>query len=303
MPVCLLPVPAFPSLLAAWLDLLAPVDAITEVLVLTGRTEDFPELEAAIEVSAAPLERSVRPILDCNEHRGAAGALKDVILERSIDNDLLLIEGTSMPPASLKVVFDDEFQREAVEGVFASTTTEEPAGIQLLKHRAFELVPSVGFFDLKEQLLPRIIENGKTVLVRSVTNDTIRLTTPMDYLDLISAFGARTLPGNPIGPWIHENAQVDPTAILANNVLIADGVQVGPGAIIDRSVLLKGVQVGAEALIARSIIRPNTQVPPRTRLVESEEILLDARGGVRRRPNGRVNKPAYTDTSSQGASA
>ena len=137
--------------------------------------------------------------------------------------------------------------------------------------------------------------------MRSISDHTIRIATPADYLDLVSAFGARTLPENPTGPWIQEGAQVDSTAVLANNVLVAEGAQVAPGAIIERSVLLKDVQVGSDALIARSIVRPSLQIPPRTRLIESEEVVLDARGGSRLRPSGRMSALAQNGESSRGA--
>ena len=301
MPPSLLPVPHFPSLLASWLDALASIDSIQEVLVLTGRPEDTNAIDLAIESSGTMFANSAGAILDRADHRGTAGALRDVVLDRSIENRILLVEGTSMPAGNLASIFDPGIEDESVEGVFARTDSSEPAGALLLKARAFDLVPEVGFFDLKEQLLPRVIEQEKKILVRSVGAETIRLTQPEDYLDLVRALGRRGDSTRSTGPWIHPNAQVDPSAIIGENVLIDEGVQVGPGSIIQRSVLLKGAQVGSDALIARSIVRPNLQIAPKARLIDSDEVLLDARGTWSRnatRTPFAISKPPLAGTGS-----
>ena len=277
MPVCLLPTPDAPSLVAAWVELVKQLDQVTDITVVTGRPEDLPKIEEQLGSIPNFLGYPLEVTTDKNEHRGTAGTLRDTILERDGENDILVIEGTTIPPRNIQVVSDVRIDGDDVDGAIIKTPQSEPAGMIILKKRVLELVPEVGFFDLKEQLIPKVISDGNRVVVQQIEDRLRRITTVEDYLDHMADFSGQGASRGELEPSIHETAQIDPTAVLTSSVLVCKGVQVGPGAIIDQAVLLEGSQIGANALVTRSIVKPNTQIQAGSRFDLSEERLPDVR--------------------------
>lgn len=282
----MLPTPVAPSLVAAWVQLVKQFDHVSEITVVTGRPEDLPKIEKQLSSIPDFLGYPLEVKTDKNEHRGTAGTLRDTIIGREDANDLLLIEGTTIPPSNIDVVAETNIDDEGIAGAIIQTQQSEPAGMIILKRNVLDLVPEVGFFDLKEQLLPKVISDGKRVIVREIDDQLRRITRVEEYLDHIARFPRPTKSRGDLDPWIHETAQVDPTAVVTSSVLIGKGVQVGPGAIIDQAVLLEGSQIGADALITRSVVKPNAQIQAGTRLDEGEEKLPDARWSGRSNGNG-----------------
>ena len=277
MPVCLLPTPVAPSLVAAWIELVKQLDQVTDITVVTGRPEDLPKIEEQLGSIPSFLGYPLEVTTDKNEHRGTAGTLRDTILGRENENDVLVIEGTTIPPQNIQVVCDVRIDEEGVEGVIIKTPQSEPSGMIILKKRVLELVPEVGFFDLKEQLIPKVISDGSRIVVQEIPDRLRRITKVEDYLDHIAEFPRPGVSRGELDPSIHKTAQIDPTAVLTSSVLVCKGVQVGPGAIIDQAVLLEGCQIGANALVTRSVVKPNTQIQAGSRFDQSEERLPDAR--------------------------
>ncbi len=277
MPVCLLPMPHASSLLAAWVELLNTIPSISNITVVTGRDDDLPMIQETIDRLPRREGCSLRAMIDRNEHRGTAGNVADAVREDRTDNDVLVIEGASLAPDDIDAIMDKDIHDEAVDGIFLRTPTSEPAGLVLLKKRVLDLVPDVGFFDLKEQLVQKVVSSGGRILVRPISSSLRRITNPNDYINHVTEVNRKGRRNSKGGPWIHETAQVDPTAIITETTLIGRDVQIGQNAVIDQSIILDGAQIGSEALVARSIIRAKSQVPTRIRLVESVEI-----GGVAR---------------------
>jgi hypothetical protein len=263
MPVCLLPTPTAPSMVAAWVELVMQLDHVTDITVVTGRPEDLPKIDEQLGSIPSFLSYPLEVTTDKNEHRGTAGTLRDTILERDNMNDLLVIEGTTIPPNNIQVVAEADIDEEGIDGVMIKTPRSEPAGMIILKRKVLQLIPKVGFFDLKEQLLPKVLSDGNRILVRQIDDQLRRITRVEDYLNHIAEFPRPKMGGGALSPWVHETAQIDPTAIITSSVLIDKGVQVGPGA------------------ITRSIVKPNAQILAGTRLDGCEEKLPDARWGSR----------------------
>lgn len=271
LPICLLPLPDASSLLAAWIDRLRGFDWITDVSVVTGRPEDLPAIRSELETIPEFLSMPIEVIADRNEHRGTAGTLRDTVLDREGSKTLLVVEGTTIPPAHLPSIDLAPLDVEDVAGMILRTPQFEPAGLMALERAALAKVPEVGFFDLKEQLLPRLIENGSRIRVEEVPIGHTRVAGTDDYLDHVAAPSKRDGDEGRTGARIHPTAQIDPSAIVTTSVLLAPGVQVGPGAVVDRSVLLEGCQIGAGAVITGSVIRPGMQVRQGARIDECEE--------------------------------
>ena len=302
MPVCLLPMPNASSLLAAWLDLLHGVPSIRSITVVTGREEDLGAIQAEIDRFQRTEGCALRATSDRNEHRGTAGTVADTLAGNATDDDdVLIIEGASLAPDDIGPVLDEGMNDDDVQGILMRTPTSEPAAVVLLKRRVFELVPEVGFFDLKEQLFQKVISDGGRILVRPINSSLRRITNPNDYINHVSEHARADARDDGGGPWIHESAQIDPSAIITSTVLIGKGVQVGPGSVIDQSILLDGAQIGSDTLVARSVVHCGAQVPSKTRLVESVEVTGDA--SLNNRATGLkglpLGNPVFTGRSNQ----
>ena len=262
-PVCLLPIPNHPTLLGAWIEMLSAIDVVSDIRIVTGRASDHDAIDRVLSHRESAFQKPVSLRVDLHEHRGTAGTIRDIVIADSITQDVLFIEGTVLPPSTLQPLLDVlPDGTNGIVGRIGRSAEGEPAGAIYLCQQALECVPPIGFVDVKEQLLTRLIEQGATIEVREISGRTFRLNTVERYLQAIKYYGTRVTPNNPAGPWIDASAHVDETAIIGANVLIAADVQVGPGCVVQDSALLRGTQVGAGALVARSIVRHNEQVPP-----------------------------------------
>ena len=282
-PICLLPIPNHPTLLGAWIQMLSAIDVVSDIRIVTGRASDSDAIERVLSHRESPCHKPVSFRVDLHEHRGTGGTIRDIVAADSITQNILFIEGSVLPPRRLQPLLDvmpDGTNR--MLGRIGRSAEGEPAGAIYLCREALECVPPIGFVDVKEQLLTRLIEQGATIEVCEISDRTIRLSTVERYLRAIKHYGARATPNNPMGPWIDASAHVDETAIIGANVLIGPDAQVGPGCVLQDSALLRGSQVGAGALVARSIIRYNEQVPPNAMHIDCQVSLNPAAQRLRR---------------------
>ena len=219
---------------------------------------------------------------DQSSHRGTAGALKDFIDERPHFRNLIFIEGNRVPPEYPRNLFCDEFLDEEVVGVLGRTARHETAGMILMKREMVEHVPALGFFDFKEQLIPRIIDSGSRILVKEISRQSIRLSTPSSYLKQLIEF-------EPLredecsGPFISDSAQIDPTAVLGRNVIVGADVRIGARCLIQDSVILEGSRIGADSTLIRSIVTRDSMIGPGTSSVMTPHDLNMTRSAT----NGR----------------
>lgn len=296
MPVCLLPLPFAQSILTAWFELLSEIDSVTDITVVTGRPDDLDCIKKTARDFGASMRCELRVTTDRKEHRGTAGTVRDVIRDLDITNDVLVVEGTTIPPSDSTNLMNDYLLGDGIMGILVTDPNSEPAGLVLLRNEIFDLVPEVGFFDLKEQLLPRVVEDGGSIRISRIKENVRRITRSEEYNGHIARM-ARTTRMDSDGPWIHETAEVDPSAIISPSVIVGRGARIGAGAVVIESVILEGAEVRSESLVARSTIKANTQVSTGSRIVESMEMDDDVRRNpMHNRPgaSSSVTPPRYT---------
>ena len=144
------------------------------------------------------------------------------------------------------------------------------------------MVPDLGFFDFKEQLIPRVLESGSRILVREITRRSTRLSTPHAYLKQLIEFTPSN-EGDTHGPFISSSAKIDPTAVLGRNVIIGPDVTVEARCLLQDSVILKGSRVGADSTLIRSIITRNSTVEKGTSSIMTPHDLSITPPGVFKR--------------------
>jgi len=277
MPVCLLPIPPNTRILERWIRLIERVGSVRDIYVVTGRPEDVDQIQAVVDDFRSACGSRIRVTRDLREHRGTAGTVRDTIAHYVITDDVIVVEGTTIPPGVRIDIHRQAGDDESMAGVLASDANSEPAGIILLRNDVFRLVPEIGFFDLKEQLVPKILDGGRKIRVCKVDDVVRRITSVHSYNRHIKSMAEDESGSDERGPWIHETARVDPSAIIDSSVVVGKDVRIGPGAVVIDSVILEGARIRGESVVARSTIKANTEVKPGSRIVESVNVLEDAR--------------------------
>ena len=265
--VSLLPVPGIQHFLYSWMHTLLKVDAVTKVDILTGRPEDLRILTTATTNWDAEHLGQTGVYADKENHRGTAGAVKDFMRSLKYKGDLLLVEGNRIPPANPKLLFDIEYDREDVVGSLGRTSEFGPSGMMVVKNRILDLIPDIGFFDLKEQLIPRALERGERIIVRNIGGEGERLSDPESYLRCIRSLRSRIDGDSGIKCCINESADIHPTASVGGDSLIDSNVRIHHGAMIEDSAILDGAVVGSDCLIVESVIGKNAQIPSGTKII------------------------------------
>ena len=258
-PVCLLPVPGKGSLLQSWVDALRDNMGVRSISVVTGRADDVEILRNHVDSYEKTRDIEIAIYADKASHRGTAGALKDFIGERSGFEKTLFIEGNRVPPEYPKDLFCEEFMDVNVAAVLGKSSQNETAGMILMKREILDLVPELGFFDFKEQLIPRVLESGLRILVKEITRRSIRFSTPSTYLKQLTDFKLSKT-GDVRGPFVSDSAKVDPSSVLGVNVIVGDNVTIKAGCLVQDSVILDGCEIGADSTLVRSIITRDSKV-------------------------------------------
>ncbi|MCH7646278.1 MAG: biotin/lipoyl-binding protein, partial [Nitrospinae bacterium] len=162
--------------------------------------------------------------------RGTGGLLGDMSRDISPDNVVVLIETNCLPPPSLEPLLRALEDGETM-GVVGAGTDHEPAGIYAFDHAAISLIPEIGYYDLKEQLLPALNGIGRPVRLARMTERIIRLRDRSGYLQAVQVSLQR---GGPDGPRSRCSplATVSPLARIAGRCIIERGVVVEADAVV-----------------------------------------------------------------------
>ena len=281
-PVCLLPIPGRRSLLHSWVDTLKTTERVHTIDIVTGRTEDAESLQEQISPYESDDEISIGVHVDEVSHRGTAGALKDFIEGRQGFENLMFIEGNRIPPEYPEALFCKDYELDDVSGVLGRTSGHETAGMVLMKKEMLDLVPEMGFFDFKEQLIPRVLDSGSRILVKEITRRSIRLSTPQAYLRQLIEYSPLEQ-DDASGPYISSSAHVDSSSILGRNVIVGPNAWIDANCLIQDSVIMEGARVGPNSTLIRSIITRNSTVDEGTSSVRMPHDLKVRTGTLRRK--------------------
>jgi len=158
-----------------------------------------------------------------------------------------------------------------------------PAGLYLLEPAVLDLIPNTGYFDLKEQVLPRLTELGRLAEVWEVPGYCRTIFSVGDYFaanrDVLLGqvqFSDMHLRPAPVAS--ASDHQVSPTATLLAPVVVGSGSRIGagawiigptaigdncevePNAILDQCVVLAGSKVGRGAHLHDCIVSERSRV-------------------------------------------
>ena len=229
--------------------------------------------------------------------RGAAGCIRDAGV-RAEAQTFLVAEATTVPVVDVGELLAAHRAAEAAVPVVVGADSAgrlRPTGVSVFDRWAFEFIPEEGFYDIKEKLIPRLYAGGETVSTHVAPEMAPRVVNADSYLALNQWAIERA--GDHVGSadgfqvtgeaFVHESAQVDPSARLLGPVLvgprasigagvtlvgpvsIGQETTVGDGAVVSRSVVWAGCRVGSGAFVDRSMLGDGAGVGTRKLLVSS----------------------------------
>lgn len=264
-PALALPITDDQTLLDQWLNTLSGLATLHEVRVILNNEADAQAVAVAsrtIATRTTPV--SVRPAPAA--WRGLGGTLHDVVGDLNSDQLVLAIEANRCPTADLGAIVAP--LTDEVDGVVGMRSDQSPTGIYLLRQPVIEQVASVGFIDLKEQLIPALYDSGHRLRAAEIDIVHPRIDSRSAYLACVgdseprSVADCRTDGACVIGP----GAEIGEGVVVHNSVIF-DGAIIGNGAVIVRSVLGPGADITSGATVVDQIIaplRPRSAARPRS---------------------------------------
>lgn len=268
------------------------------------------ELPPRVAAELEPwVERIDLRILVDGVPRGSAGCCRDAV--DLFDSDtFIVIEGSAHPRPPLAELLA-RHRREAAAVTLAVSNGAEgaahaggphatPVGVAVMSAECLRQVPEVGFQDLKEGLIPRLLEIGRSGATLPVERDCPRIRDLETYLysqrllleDTIGAgvgvfddWGSTPRPcSTSAGDWpdvefvgpvlVGAGSRIDPGAILVGPCVIGPGCSIEAGAVIAGSVVREGCRVGPRSVVRNSLLLPGSTIDSAAE--RDREILLGA---------------------------
>lgn len=262
LPVLCLPMGSCGSLLDAWLRQLCRLRELRGIRVVVNTQEQAAAIRGAVSASCLATlgDVSLDVIAEAASWRGAAGIARDATNDRSAESDVLICEAKRLPPPRMEALMEIESGANAV----GTCGRDEPAGVYLLTRSAIQAVPQIGYFDLKEQLIPTLRSQGDSVMAVSV-GDSVRRVQDIDsYLECVRF--SLDQAGSHHRHRIADQAFIASSAVLSGRCIIDAGAVIDERAVVHDSVVLWGATIGEGAVVNRCVIGAGATVEPRARL-------------------------------------
>jgi len=228
--------------------------------------------------------------------RGAAGCVKDC--EDWLGNEtFIVVHGACLLlNVDFEHLIEEHHRSGAALTVAASGDDDElsrlslsmrPTGIYVCEPAILQYIKKRGYQDMKEQLIPRLIENGLKVRAVPVRGRVIHIRNEECYLNaLVEIFDdvelreqfMSTVPFKVPTVWVDPTAYIHPTARIVGPAYIgprarvlADAVVIGPAiigpeceiesdGIVHESIMWRGAKVGAGAMVEQTVMAADTVV-------------------------------------------
>jgi hypothetical protein len=268
LPVLCLPIGPAGRLLDAWLEVLAGVGHVEDVRLVVGNDADARAIVAALESSACSAMTDAarlraRVMREPAAWRGPGGLVRDAVADVAANSGIIVIEPHSLPPRSLTPLAA-AFEA-GLSGIVGVAAGDRPAGVYAFTRAAIDMVPPVGYCDLKEQLLPALRERGERVVTADLGEGVLRIRDGRSYLAAVAA----SLSGGDPPQRLSARASISGSAVMDGPCIIESGAVVEDGAVVHASVIMDGATVGGGAIVSRSVVGPLASVPPRSRVVDA----------------------------------
>lgn len=249
-----------------WSDFLGDENGARGARVLVRDAVDARELEM-VGGTRWRIEADPRP------HRGTAGVVRDLRDTGSIGVDadwIAVVEASASPAVELGGLVD-LLVREESSVVLGASELDRFCGVLLLRPAVLDLVPEVGFCDLKEQLIPVAREEGSRLDSVVIAERALRVNELSGALASVAALAGGEEASNAAGSTAPRVLAHGPSAISESATCA--------GASIISSIVFEDAFIESGAIVARSIVGPGAIVS--SGMVLSDSVLSSSDRGQR----------------------
>jgi mannose-1-phosphate guanylyltransferase len=190
--------------------------------------------------------------------RGAAGSARDAASTSHADT-FIVADATLIPNINLHELLSQHHASGACVTVVVHSAVENgyagrrvPSGIYVFSRRAFDAVPSRGFCDIKEELIPRLHAAGERIVAYHAAEETPRILDSSTYMAVNEWIVEHFVnSGEEMDGYVRvADALIHRDAFVADDATIVGPVLIGPGArILSQAVVIGPSSVGRDATI------------------------------------------------------
>ena len=260
IPLLCLPLGPQGTLLGAWLATIGRTPGCTDVRIVVNTENDAQTIRCLGDTDVPDNGADVAISTEPASWRGTGGLLRDLTRDVSGDSVVVAVEAHCLPPASLEPLLQG-LEDDETDAVVGAGPDSEPAGLYAFKGDAISSIPSLGYFDLKEQLFPNLSDRGRPARLVRMGRRVIRVRERSGYLAAVRASLAET------GPRCSPQATVSPLARIAGPCIIEPDAVIEAGAVVNESVVLAGALVCRRAVVSRSVVARGAVIAAGRRLV------------------------------------
>lgn len=235
--------------------------------------------------------------------RGPAGCIKD---------SEAFVQGETFAVINAACLFDEPVaslaDRHRRQGnhltVFCVPHSSAPCGVYVCEPEILDHIPAVGYCDIKEQLIPRLIDRGLRVGVLALHGRGGEVINVKTYLNLCRqllssdlAGRVRSCPGeyHQLAPdvWVSSDAGIGKSTRLFGPLIVGPGTKIMDGAVvIGPATVGPQARIGEDAVVTECAVWANAVVP-RGQCIDRRLVVPDERQVVNVRPRraARVHHP------------
>jgi len=225
---------------------------------------------------------------------GTAGCVRDAVKGRT--DELLMIFPASVlcPPKIdllIKAHHDGQSDLTVMLNPFCQGRMEmdEASGIYICNSEILKHIPEAGYFDIKEGLIPKMLQAGRTVHAARLLSNAGNFRNRQEYLCAISCwledasnmnvdFNHLNQSGSE-NVWQEGNAKVDSGARIKGPVVIMDGTTISSGAVVlGPTILGKNTAINKDSIVINSMLWDEAKVGSNCQIQRS---VVDYHGVVR----------------------
>lgn len=200
--------------------------------------------------------------------RGPAGCLKDNEHFVQVQTFAVVHAACWLEDSMVDLVARHRQQHNQLT-VFCAPGTRTPRGVYVCEPEILRHIPPVGYCDIKEQLIPRLIECGLRVGALPLRGRTAEVVNTRSYLDLHRdllsenlELQVRNCPGvyhrHAPDVWVSSSAQIGRHVRLFGPLIVGPGVKMRNGAvIIGPGSVGPGAEIGQDAVVTECAVWAN----------------------------------------------
>jgi len=195
--------------------------------------------------------------------RGPAGSVRDAVVA-SEAKYFVVTHGTIVPRIELDDLLRVHLESKAILTLVATrpgpggspdSTVLQPAGIYIFSREALRHIPTTGYQDIKETLVPLLHDKGMRVATHVVHNDAVHQVTDLNSYALVNRCLVEALCRRTGGvdeyvrkgeALVHKSVRIESSARLIGPVII------GPNCVIENEVIISGpTTIGDNCIVCR----------------------------------------------------